>query len=299
MTDTNTRSAHQAHLHRTTILSAEEVGRSFGGLRAVDAVSIEVKRGAVTGLIGPNGAGKSTLLNILSGALSPTDGRIKLDGRDVTNRATAARARRGVRRTFQMSRLVEEITLFENVVAGTRGQRRLRDAYRRSATALLRARVPEQRWDKYPGQSSPQEHRWIEIARAMAGRAEVYLFDEPTAGFGEVDTQAFLELIHDLARRDNAGVLVVSHDVAFTIRACDVVVAMDHGRQIASGTASEVMNDSIVREVYLGTAAQRVIAAVVKSEALTHADSMEPGSVLTPARARLVEPSGEEGAGNE
>jgi branched-chain amino acid transport system permease protein len=235
-------------------LRAAAIGVSFSGLRALDAVDLEVEPGAIVGLIGPNGSGKTTLLNVLSGFLGPTDGRVWLGGKDVSGWPAYRIAAHGVARTFQNIRLFGHMTVLENVEVGAA----LDPARPRGAALRLAARAMLGETDLLEVEHRRAEtlpygiRRRVEIARALATRPRFLLLDEPAAGTNESESDDLRALIGLLRQKYGLGILVVEHDLRLIMRLADRITVLNEGRRIAEGTAQEVRTDPLVREAYLG-----------------------------------------------
>ena len=248
------------------VLEATGVAKSFGGIKAVDGVSLRLSAGAVHGLIGPNGAGKSTLVDLLSGEQRVDEGAISLGGDNVTRLGAYRRSWRGVARTFQTSRLTQNMTVHEVAYSGcllserpsTWGKllalpsvsRRYRDAHRRADAVLARVGLAPSA-ERYVRSIGWEEQRRLEIARALALGPKVLLLDEPTAGMHVDSLPEFGRLVRDIARSGTA-VLLIEHDVSFIRSTVDMLYAMDVGKMVASGTASAVLSDPKVVDSYLG-----------------------------------------------
>jgi ABC-type branched-subunit amino acid transport system ATPase component len=248
-------------------LRADGITKFFGGLRALNDVTIEATPGAIVGLIGPNGAGKSTLLSILAGEQAPTRGRIYLAGSDVTSHSAARRARAGVSRTFQNLRLFRDSSVFDNVVVGSRLWRsvtwRSRLAGRRrgevgaqASEVLRRAGLPEQIWARPAGGLPYIQQRLLEIARGLATEPTFLLLDEPVAGANDPERLAIAALIRRVAE-SGVGVVLIEHDMAFMFELAETIIVLDHGEVISRGTAAEVQRDPVVVEAYLGAVGER------------------------------------------
>ncbi|MFC5825085.1 ABC transporter ATP-binding protein [Nonomuraea insulae] len=248
-------------------LTAESVSISFGGLRALDEVTLTVPERTIVGLIGPNGAGKTTLFNCLTGLYAPSSGRVLLDGRPLAADPAQA-ARSGVARTFQNIRLFSGMSALDNVLVGrhTRIRQGLVDAllrsprFRRSeGQAVERARAEltfvglDPEGDRPARNLSYGDQRRLEIARALAGDPAVLMLDEPTAGMNAQETAAVRTLIGAIRDRGIA-VLVIEHDTKFIFSLCDHVYVLVRGRMLTAGPPPAVRADPRVIEAYLGAA---------------------------------------------
>jgi branched-chain amino acid transport system ATP-binding protein len=241
-------------------LRLDGVTKDFGGLRAVDGVSLTVRRGERRALIGPNGAGKTTLFNLVAGMLPVTSGSIRLFGEDVTGAPTHGRAARGLARTFQITNLFPGLTVLENCLLAVQaltpvkfsmlrpvgGYSRLRERARAVLAAVGLDTVDEVR----VANLSHGEQRQLEIALALAGKPRLLLLDEPTAGLSPAESRLMADL---LAGLDPAiTVLMIEHDMDIALALASRVTVLHYGRVIADGTREEIRADSQVREIYLG-----------------------------------------------
>jgi branched-chain amino acid transport system ATP-binding protein len=226
------------------------VSVSFGGRRALDAVSLAAEAGRVTGLIGPNGAGKSTLFDVVSGLRRPLTGRVLLDGHDVTREGPARRARRGLSRTFQHLELFGRLTVRDNLlVAAELGPGR-RHAARTADRVLARLELTGQA--DVPADALPTgAARLVEVARALVLEPKVLLLDEPAAGQDAEETGRFADLLRSLAE-DGTAVLLVEHDMSLVMSVCDEVHVLDLGTVVASGPPARIRHDKAVLAAYLG-----------------------------------------------
>lgn len=247
-------------------LQLEAVTKSFGGVNAVANLTMEARRGQITGLIGPNGAGKTTVINLITGTLKLTSGRILVDGAEVGQEEPDAIARRGVSRTFQNIRLLSEVTVLENVMIGFHRHERvnvladllgLRSSRRR--TQEIRARSMELlerfKLSRYAsalaGGLSYGHQRRVEMARAVASDPGILLLDEPVAGMNDVEANELGDTFRELAA-SNIGLVLVEHNIRFVTRMCQHVYVLASGRLIAEGSPKDAMQDENVIVAYLG-----------------------------------------------
>jgi len=241
-------------------LRLDNVCRSFGGLQAVDGVTLEMRPGERRALIGPNGAGKTTLFNLISGAMPPSSGRISLFGQDVTGAPAHRRAALGLARTFQITNLFPDLSVLENCLLAVQAQTPTRFAMLRPVrryTALLdRARATLASLelgalaDAVVKNLSHGEQRQLEIALALAGQPKVLLLDEPTAGLSPAESRLMAGL---LRRLDPAiTVLIIEHDMDIALELSEMVAVLHYGRVIADGPRERVKTDPQVKEIYLG-----------------------------------------------
>jgi branched-chain amino acid transport system ATP-binding protein len=248
------------------LLEARNVVKRFGGMRAVDGMSIAVRRGEMVALIGPNGAGKTTLFNLIAGSLKPTSGEIRIGSADVSREGPYKRIGRGVGRTFQIPRPFAEMTVLENVLTGAQGQAGERSwmnyvrpgrvaAEERAAVDKARALldfVLLSRLANEPARVlSGGQRKLLELARILMADPQAILLDEPAAGVNP----ALLELIIDRVRNLNQRgrtVLLIEHNMDMVARLCSRVVVMAAGRLLAEGEPGQVARDPVVVNAYLG-----------------------------------------------
>jgi ABC-type branched-subunit amino acid transport system ATPase component len=248
------------------VLEARTVSKRFGGLTAVNSVSLELRPGEVHGLIGPNGSGKTTLLNLISGYYRIDDGGIHLAGVDVTRQSVQDRARSGLARTFQTPKLVLSLSVLDNAMLG--GWPQVRSGFLETALAAPRPRREEADirdraatmlrgvgldtvMDRRADLLEHTAQRFLEIARALTMRPKFVLFDEPAGGLTEAEIDRLAAII-GVIRDCDIGVLLVEHHTDFVFRVCDRVTALNLGRMIAHGTTTQVRRDPEVIRVYLG-----------------------------------------------
>ena len=239
------------------MIEIRELRRAFGGVVALDGVSLKISEGERRAVIGPNGAGKTTLINVLAGEIAPTGGAVWLADQDITRLRSWQRARLGLAHVFQRTELFSPLSARENValaVAARRGPYRVLRAPPRpeyaEADAMLERVGLAGREDVAVRALSHGERRQLELAVALAQRPRVLLLDEPTAGMSPVETARITELVAGVDRA--LTILIVEHDMDVVFRLADRVTVLHEGRVIADGTAEEVRGDVRVHDVYLG-----------------------------------------------
>lgn len=248
-------------------LRASGVSISFGGLKALDSVEIDVAPGEIRGIIGPNGAGKTTLLNVICGIDPPDSGAVWLDGQPITGLRTSRIAERGIGRTFQTTKLFKGMTVLENVMTGLHGKMRasplaaafgMRSVLREEAEAARRAREALEFVrmldfaDHEATALSFGQQRLVEVARALVSEPQVLLLDEPAVGLSLTRVAEVDELLRRIRRERGVTILMIEHVIRLVMGVCDRITVLNSGRKIADGTAEEVMADREVAEAYLG-----------------------------------------------
>ncbi len=249
-------------------LVAAGVSISFGGLRALDSVGLEVAAGEILGIIGPNGAGKTTLLNVICGINSPDAGDIRLDGRPLNGLKTSQIAARGIGRTFQATKLFKGMTVLENVMTGLHGRLsgnpftaafNFPAVRREEAEAAARARevLDFMRMAEFAEHEATElsfgQQRLVEIARALVNEPEVLLLDEPAVGLSITRVAEVDALLRRIREERGVTIVMIEHVIRLVMGVCDRITVLNSGRKIADGTADEVMRNRDVAVAYLGT----------------------------------------------
>jgi len=257
------------------LLEARGLTRRFGGVVAVDDVSLGVAQAELVGVIGPNGAGKSTLFHLITGHLLPNAGSVNLLGHDLTRMSADERARAGMAIAFQAVRLFRGMTVLENVMVGAHAwtSHGLLSAflhlptYRREEAAILSAaRAALDRVgltdaaDRFAESLPIGQQRAVQVARALCGRPKLLLLDEPASGLRGAEREHLALLIEQL-RDEGLSMLLIEHDVAFVTRLASRIAVMDRGRVIAEGSPAEIRRDPLVIGAYLGQQRTRSVRA--------------------------------------
>jgi branched-chain amino acid transport system ATP-binding protein len=252
----------------TALLALDLLTRRFGGITAVDALSMRLEAGEIRGLIGPNGAGKTTTLDLISGLTAPTSGHMTLAQTNVTGEPPHRLAARGIRRTFQNLKLFTELTVLQNVMIGlhangttgvcdaiiaTRRQRREEQMMARESLDALETVGLVDQADRPASALAYGHRRLLEIARAIVARPTLLLLDEPAAGLNASEAEALIALIRRI-NSQGVTVLLVEHHMDVIMAACSRITVLNYGQKLAEGTPMEIRSDESVIEAYLGQA---------------------------------------------
>ena len=247
----------------------------YGGLVAVDGLSLGAPLGRITGLIGPNGAGKTTTFNACSGLVRPTRGRILLHDHDITRAGAAARARRGLGRTFQKSELWPSLTVEENIALGREAAMAGGNVFHQLTARPGDGEVVHESVDhaialtgidalreRQAARLTSGERRLVELARSLAGSFDVILLDEPSSGLDPTETERFGGVLQHVVAERGIGLLLVEHDMALVMDVCEHIYVMDFGRPLFDGSPEEVRASELVQAAYLGSdEVEAVVAA--------------------------------------
>lgn len=249
------------------LLEVKDLGISFGGLRAVDDFNVSIEKGCLYGLIGPNGAGKTTVFNLLTGVYKPTQGKIVLDGKEITGHSTIDINKAGIARTFQNIRLFDKLTVLDNVKVGLHNHNRYS-----TVTSIFRLprfyKTEKQMNEKamellkvfdldgeanYLASNLPYgKQRKLEIARALATEPKLLLLDEPAAGMNPNETRELMNTIHFVRDEFDMTILLIEHDMKLVSGICEELSVLNFGKELAQGETSEVLNNPEVIKAYLG-----------------------------------------------
>lgn len=249
------------------LLEVKNLGISFGGLRAVDCFSISIEKGQLYGLIGPNGAGKTTVFNLLTGVYKPGDGRIELDGKNITGKRTIEINQAGVARTFQNIRLFKELSVLDNVKVGLHNQHsystiegifrlpryhKVEREMNEKAMELLKVFDLDGQADDLASNLPYGKQRKLEIARALATSPRLLLLDEPAAGMNPNETKELMDTIRFVRDKFDMTILLIEHDMKLVSGICEELTVLNFGQVLTQGKTQDVLNDPEVIKAYLG-----------------------------------------------
>ena len=249
------------------LLNVKNLGISFGGLRAVDKFEIKIEKGQLYGLIGPNGAGKTTVFNLLTGVYKPDDGKIELDGKNITALRTIDINKAGIARTFQNIRLFKELSVLDNVKVGLHNQYhystmegilrlpryfKVEKEMNEKAMELLKVFDLDKEADFLASNLPYGKQRKLEIARALATNPKLLLLDEPAAGMNPNETKELMDTIRFVRDNFDMTILLIEHDMKLVSGICEELTVLNFGQVLAQGKTADVLNNPEVIKAYLG-----------------------------------------------
>lgn len=235
----------------TALLRGDRLTRRFGGLKAIDDVSVEVRQGEILGIIGPNGAGKTTLFNLLSGFLKPSQGVVMFDGADVTGLRPHKLNRMGLARTFQLVKPFARMTVLENTMVGSYRLAHDRREAAEQARGVLAALGMEDLADRPARELTMPGMKRLEVARALATKPKLLLLDEVMSGLTPSESKAMLPIVRGI-RDSGVTVLMIEHVMHAIMALSDRIMVLHHGQRLAEGTPAEISADKAVINAYLG-----------------------------------------------
>lgn len=249
------------------LLDVQNITMQFGGLKAVDQLSLQIEKDSLTGLIGPNGAGKTTAFNVMTGVYHPTAGKVLYKGQNIVGLKPYEVSRMGITRTFQNIRLFKNLSVLDNLLIASiqHIQYNLFDEIflskklREQESAALKHCMEILEFFKLDLKANDEscslpygEQRKLEIARAIATRPELIFLDEPAAGMNPSETMNLMDLISQIRKKYSVTILLIEHDMKLVMGICEKIFVLDHGVKIAEGTSKEIQNSKAVIEAYLG-----------------------------------------------
>ena len=231
-------------------LDVQDLHKDFGGIKAVDGCHLRIPRGKISGLIGPNGSGKTTTFNLLTGIITPDRGKVIFNGEDIAGLKPYRIFQKGITRTFQITRIYREMTVFENLLSVTYLKIPMHEARQRAEELMDFVTLTKLR-DEYGGNLSYGQQKLLEFSRALMTDPELILLDEPAAGVNRTLLASLLERIHEL-QESGKTILIVEHDMNVIMNHCERIFVMDYGVNIAEGAPEEIQNNERVVEAYFG-----------------------------------------------
>ncbi len=251
----------------TSLLKVDNITKRFGGLTAVDKFFLEINDDEIIGLIGPNGAGKTTVYNMITGIYTPTENKVYFKGEDITGLKPDKIAKKGIARTFQNIRLLENLTVLDNVMIGTHlriksglfsailrlpGYKLEEKQLHEKSIALLERVELLEFANEQAGSLPYGKQRKLEIARALATDPDLLLLDEPAAGMNPQESHELVEFIRQIKEEFGVTIFLIEHDMKVVMDICERILVLDYGKTIAEGSPAEIKNNPEVIKAYLG-----------------------------------------------
>jgi branched-chain amino acid transport system ATP-binding protein len=247
-------------VHGANLLETVEVTKHFGGLTALDKVTFSVRKGEVKGIIGPNGAGKTTLFNVITGELKPTSGKISLRGEDITDLPPHLICRKGLGRTFQLTFIFPEMTVYESIWVGVNSRAKYAwnpivpaksiTGHSQRAEEICRLVGLWEKEDELACNLSYGDQKVLEIAMALSTQPSVLLLDEPTQGVSPKETDQIIEVVQRLSK--NMTIILIEHSMDVILRLCHTITVLNEGKVITEGSPQEISRNDEVQKIYLG-----------------------------------------------
>jgi len=248
---------------KTPFLHMDNVSRHFGTLKAVDGVSFEMHAGELRAVIGPNGAGKTTFFNLISGLLPPTSGQVIFEGENITQQPIVHRVAKGIVRTFQITEVLPDLSVYENIRIGVETAEKLNSKpwISRTERVAVGRRIAELmdivnltgKANRTVGELAHGDQRVVEVAIALSVRPRLLLLDEPTAGMGDTETEHMVDLVRRLHQDQGMSILFIEHDMDIVFGIAQHITVLDQGRVLADGPPTTISSDQKVRAAYLGS----------------------------------------------
>jgi branched-chain amino acid transport system ATP-binding protein len=235
------------------IIRVNEVVKQFGGLRAVNSVSFDVKQNEILGIIGPNGAGKTTLFNLISGSLPVTSGTVEFNGEDITSKKPYVICKKGIGRTYQVVKPFGGISVLENVMVGAFNNTTSAKEAREFAMEILKKVGLDKKKDQIGKSLTIADKKRLEVAKALATRPKLLLLDEVMAGLNPTEVQEIIPVISSI-RDSGVTIIIIEHIMEVIMTLSDRIVVIHHGEKIAEGTPNEIANNEEVIKAYFGEA---------------------------------------------
>lgn len=249
------------------VMEAQNIKMYFGGVHAVDDISVYVDKNEILGIIGPNGSGKTTLVNVLTGIYTPTEGKCLFNGQDITGKKLQNMTGLGIARTFQNLRIFKALTVMDNILVGQHltisnspldtlfHGKRYREAEKKARSRAMEALQLvglEKNAEDFAGAIPYGAQKRLELARALVMEPQLLMLDEPTAGLNGVESEELMMLVKEIQQKNQISIILIEHNMKLMMKLSDRVLVMDAGREIALGVPEEIQSNPVVIKAYLG-----------------------------------------------